>query len=127
VLVSARYPGKDARDTQLTDEQRLIRARLDAVAAQSDGFVLAELDWELRGEGQLLGLQQSGLPPLRVASLGRADHRKLATEARELAERLVDEHGRLRPGLERLELELTRGWLRRIGAGELVGPGELDA
>jgi ATP-dependent DNA helicase RecG len=127
VLVSARYPRRDGRDAQLTDEQRLIRARLDAVAAQTDGFVLAELDWELRGEGQLLGLQQSGLPPLRVASLGRTDHRMLATEARELAERLVDEQGRLRPGLERLELELTRGWLRRIGAGELVGPGELDA
>jgi ATP-dependent DNA helicase RecG len=111
----------------LTDEQRLVRARLDALRDTTDGFALAELDWELRGEGQLLGLQQSGLPPLRVASLGRADHRALVEEARTAAERLVDERGRLRPGHQGLELELTRGWLRRIGAGELVGPEELDA
>jgi hypothetical protein len=62
-----------------------------------------------------------------VASLGRADHRALATEAKAAAEGLVDERGRLRPGYDGLELELTRGWLRRIGAGDLVGPEELDA
>ena len=37
----------------------------------TDGFALAELDIELRKEGELLGLRQSGLPPLRVARPGR--------------------------------------------------------
>jgi ATP-dependent DNA helicase RecG len=36
------------------------RKRLDAIYANSDGFKLAELDLELRGEGDLLGERQSG-------------------------------------------------------------------
>jgi ATP-dependent DNA helicase RecG len=126
-LVSARYPPRDAANDQLTDEAWTVRARLDAVARETDGFVLAELDWELRGEGQLLGLQQSGLPPLHVASLMNPRHREMALEARGIADRLVDEQGRLRPGHEALETELTRGWLARIGAGDVLRPDELDA
>jgi len=45
------------------------RARLDVFVATSDGFELAEADLRLRGEGQLLGERQSGLPELRLASL----------------------------------------------------------
>ena len=48
------------------------QARLKAVAELHDGFELAERDWELRREGDVLGLVQSGLPRLRVArSSGR--------------------------------------------------------
>ncbi|MDQ2849684.1 MAG: ATP-dependent DNA helicase RecG, partial [Actinomycetota bacterium] len=36
------------------------RARLDAVAATTDGFELAELDLSLRSEGDILGARQSG-------------------------------------------------------------------
>lgn len=36
------------------------RARVDAVAATTDGFELAEVDLELRGEGDVLGAAQSG-------------------------------------------------------------------
>ncbi len=54
------------------------QARLKAVAEIRDGFELAERDWELRREGDVLGLVQSGLPRLRVASLQRDDHRELA-------------------------------------------------
>jgi ATP-dependent DNA helicase RecG len=43
--------------------------RLIAMTETSDGFRLAELDLELRGEGDLTGLRQSGLPTLRAASL----------------------------------------------------------
>ncbi len=50
-----------------TDE--VAQARLKAVAELRDGFELAERDFELRREGDVLGLVQSGLPQLRVASL----------------------------------------------------------
>jgi ATP-dependent DNA helicase RecG len=47
----------------------LARRRLQAVAGETDGFKLAEVDLELRGEGELLGTRQSGLPRFAVASL----------------------------------------------------------
>ena len=96
------------------------KARLDALATHDDGFDLAELDLELRREGELLGLHQSGLPTLRIASLRNKEDRERAAEARELAEHLLDERGALRPGLERLDDELRRGWLARVGAGEVL-------
>lgn len=49
-----------------TDEGR---RRMRAIASTDDGFRLAEEDLLLRGEGQVLGERQSGLPELRVASL----------------------------------------------------------
>ena len=73
------------------------RARLEALVATRDGFVLAEEDFALRREGDVLGFAQSGFPRLRVASLQRDDHRELAVAARRHAERLLDEDGRLRP------------------------------
>ena len=45
------------------------RARLAAIARERDGFALAEVDLELRGEGEVLGTRQSGLPRFRVATL----------------------------------------------------------
>ena len=44
-------------------------ARLDALAATSDGFRLAEIDLEQRGEGSLFDTRQSGLPDLKLAKL----------------------------------------------------------
>jgi transcription-repair coupling factor (superfamily II helicase) len=63
-----------------TDEAR---RRLDAMASTSDGFELAEVDLELRGEGTVLAAKQSGIPELRHARLTR--HRDLAAAAREEA------------------------------------------
>ncbi len=45
------------------------RARLEAVVRERDGFELAEVDLNLRGEGEVLGTRQSGLPRFRVATL----------------------------------------------------------
>ena len=78
-----------------TDE--VAQARLKAVAETHDGFELAEKDFELRREGDVLGLAQSGLPRLRVASLQVAEHRDLAVRARAHAEALLDADGRLAP------------------------------
>ncbi len=93
-------------------------ARLKAVAATTDGFELAEQDFAVRREGDVLGLAQSGLPRLRVATLANRDHRELAGVARSYAEALVDEDGLLRRGAEPLVRELTSGWLRHVFAGD---------
>jgi ATP-dependent DNA helicase RecG len=45
--------------------------RLGALASTSDGFRLAELDLEMRGEGEITGTRQHGLPRFRVAALPR--------------------------------------------------------
>ncbi len=63
-------------------------ARLEAIAASTDGFVLAERDLELRGEGTILGARQQGRSDLRLARLSR-DRETLET-ARRLAEEVLD-------------------------------------
>lgn len=44
-------------------EDEVAAARLQAIESTRDGFILAERDVELRGEGDVLGTEQSGLPP----------------------------------------------------------------
>ena len=61
--------------------------RLEALTQTSDGFRLAELDLEIRGEGSILGLRQAGPTDLRFARLSR-DRRELA-EARHTARRIL--------------------------------------
>jgi ATP-dependent DNA helicase RecG len=72
--------------SELTEEAQ---RRLEALVKIADGFQLAEIDLEIRGEGQLLGTRQSGLPDLRFASLAR--DRELIAKARAWATRLADE------------------------------------
>ncbi|HWB12297.1 MAG TPA: ATP-dependent DNA helicase RecG [Pirellulales bacterium] len=63
------------------------RQRLEAFAVTSDGFRLAEIDFELRGPGDLFGTRQHGLPPLRIADLAR--DAAVLDEARRDAQQLV--------------------------------------
>lgn len=69
--------------------------RLEAVAASSDGFELAEVDLKVRGEGTLFGVRQKGQSDLRLASLTDAGDMALLDEARRVAEAIVDEDPRL--------------------------------
>ena len=101
------------------------RARLEAIRRTRDGFALAEEDLRLRQAGDLLGIEQSGLPPLRVARLDRPEDADLAAAAREEAARRVGADGRLDPSLTGLRRALASGWLAGIGAGAtLPEPGE---
>ena len=63
--------------------------RLKAFESSDDGFYLAEMDLKLRGPGDLLGTQQHGLAPLRVADL--ATDGDLVTLAREVAREILTE------------------------------------
>jgi ATP-dependent DNA helicase RecG len=65
------------------------RARLEALERSTDGFELAEVDLELRGEGTILGSRQKGRNDLKLASLRR--DRPLVGEARRVAEALLEE------------------------------------
>jgi ATP-dependent DNA helicase RecG len=62
-------------------------ARLRALAAHSDGFRLAQIDLELRKEGELLGTRQSGLHLFRHARL--PEDETLLEHARAHAEELL--------------------------------------
>jgi len=59
-------------------------ARLRALAEHSDGFRLAQIDLELRGEGELAGTRQSGLAQFKVARLPQDE--PLAEAAKSYAE-----------------------------------------
>ncbi len=45
----------------------IARARLETIRSTEDGFIIAEKDLELRGEGDVLGTRQSGMPGYRLA------------------------------------------------------------
>ena len=62
--------------------------RLKALENTTDGFLLAEVDLDLRGEGTVLGTRQKGHSDLKLASLRR--DREVVVEARRLAFELVD-------------------------------------
>jgi ATP-dependent DNA helicase RecG len=68
--------------------------RLRALAAHADGFELAEIDLELRGEGELVGTRQSGQAQFRVAELPR--DAELLERARVRAQALDDDDPDLR-------------------------------
>ena len=87
----------------------LAQERLTVVRDSQDGFHIAEQDLRLRGAGNILGTRQSGLPPLRVASLFEPRHLALAERARTMADAVVDADPTLarRPGLARLQADFA--------------------
>jgi ATP-dependent DNA helicase RecG len=94
------------------DAGQTARRRLKAVARENDGFKLAEVDLGLRGEGEVLGTRQHGLPRFAVAELPEDTPTLIA--ARDEVLGLLHEHGSLdAPELGPL-LEAAR---RRFGAG----------
>ncbi len=85
-------------------------ARLKAFVESTDGFKLAEVDFELRGPGELFGTQQHGMPPLRIADLSR--DRDVLLEVRQVATELV----RHDPGLAQAEhAKIRKQVLTRYG------------
>ncbi|HVU78928.1 MAG TPA: ATP-dependent DNA helicase RecG [Gaiellaceae bacterium] len=81
--------------------------RLQALVDTTDGFELAEIDLDLRREGQLLGTRQSGWSDLRFTKL-RPD-RDLIERARALAAELADEDGPWQDEADRLSAGAEQG------------------
>ncbi|WP_144795275.1 ATP-dependent DNA helicase RecG [Microbacterium paludicola] len=82
------------------EEGTLARERVEAVAATLDGFALAEVDLELRGEGDVLGQAQSGArSSLRLLRVVKDS--ALIARARELAQGILADDPELagHPGL----------------------------
>lgn len=72
------------------DDQLIVESnpRIDALVESDDGFYLAEVDLELRGEGTLMNKEQKGRSDLKLASLRR--DRELVELARDAAYEIVD-------------------------------------
>jgi ATP-dependent DNA helicase RecG len=62
--------------------------RVEALVGTTDGFELAEIDLELRGEGTIMSTSQKGRSDLKLASLRR--DKELVSLAREAAFELID-------------------------------------
>ncbi|HVA50898.1 MAG TPA: ATP-dependent DNA helicase RecG [Pirellulales bacterium] len=102
----------------LTDvEAAEARQRLEAFAATSDGFQLAEIDFELRGPGDLLGTRQHGLPPLRIANLARDG--AVIEEARRDAQQLVAATTLSQPEFAQLRHRVLQRYGRVLELGDV--------
>ena len=77
------------------------RQRLEALASTTDGFELAEIDFRMRGPGDLFGTRQHGLPPLRVADL-RSDTETLEQARRDAKVLLAEDPGLSSPAFSPL-------------------------
>jgi len=71
-----------------TKDPEVTSPRVDALVDTTDGFVLAEIDLELRGEGTLMNSMQKGRSDLKLASLRR--DRELIDIARHAAFQIID-------------------------------------
>ena len=94
------------------DAGGMARRRLKAVERERDGFKLAEVDLSLRGEGEVLGTRQHGLPRFAIAELPEDTPTLVAARDEVLA--LLRRHG----SLDAADLgPLLDAAQRRFGAG----------
>jgi len=96
------------------------KARIEIMRETEDGFRIAEEDLRLRGEGDVLGARQSGLPGFRLADL--AAHGPLLALARAQAQQIVAENPRLE-GARGEALRLLLNLFERGEAIRLLGAG----
>jgi ATP-dependent DNA helicase RecG len=81
-------------------------ARMEAIAASVDGFLLAEKDLEIRGAGEVFGAKQSGINDLKLGRIPRDE--AIVLETRAAAEEILDAdpdlavHAQLREEVEDL-------------------------
>lgn len=84
------------------------KKRLETMVRTNDGFEIAEVDLQLRGPGDLMGTQQSGLLNLKIADLSK--DQQLVAQAREEAKRLLEKD----PGIQFPENAQLREMMRDV-------------
>lgn len=84
------------------------KTRLETMVSTNDGFKISEADLKLRGPGDLLGTQQSGILNLKLADLTK-DH-QLVTLSREKAQELLEDD----PSLENPDHQALKNKLKSI-------------
>ena len=90
------------------------KARMKIIASTTDGFKLAEEDLKLRGEGDLFGRAQSGLPEFRVGNV--VNNYETMVVAQQVANNIVEkdpelsdsEHKNLKQVIEYKKLQQER-------------------
>ncbi len=65
------------------------KTRLETMVETSDGFKISEVDLKLRGPGNLMGTQQSGVLQLKIADIIKDSH--ILAKAREIAIQVLRE------------------------------------
>jgi len=95
------------------------RKRLDAFVSTTDGFRLAELDFSIRGPGDLFGTQQHGIPPLRVADLQR-DADCLEKARRDAKALVADDPGLTKPEHARLRRMVLARYGKALELGDVA-------
>lgn len=84
------------------------RTRLETMVRTNNGFEIADIDLKLRGPGDLMGTQQSGVLDLLIADLAKDG--RILTESRAAAQAILNddpeltrpEHGNIRRHIESL-------------------------
>ena len=87
------------------------RRRLETMCRTNDGFEIAEVDMDIRGPGDVMGTQQSGIPDLQMADIMR--DRDLMITARYIAGNILEED----PQLELAKHQILKINLDRILEG----------
>ncbi|MCM8829893.1 MAG: DNA helicase RecG, partial [Candidatus Omnitrophica bacterium] len=70
-----------------SSDDKGVMERLESFVDTESGFEIAEIDLKMRGQGDLLGVRQHGIPPLRIGNIVR--DMELLRIAREKAENIV--------------------------------------
>lgn len=86
---------------------KVAKERVKTMVETNDGFIIAETDLKIRGPGDLMGTQQSGVLDLHIADLSRDG--KILKEARSCAEKILEED----PVLENSENQILKHTLEK--------------
>jgi ATP-dependent DNA helicase RecG len=81
------------------------KARIETMVRTNNGFEIAETDLKLRGPGDLMGTQQSGVLDLLIADL--SEDQKILEQAREQALKILnDDPDLVKPGNSVVKIQI---------------------
>jgi len=103
-------------DYKLSNEARI---RIETMVSTNDGFKIAEVDLKLRGPGNILGTQQSGIMRFRIADIVK--DAPLMRTARQYAYRLLQDDLQLqKPEHQNVRFFLQKQ-IKETGFWNLIG------